>query len=196
MIDLMKLDEALANQNAGSFVSFDTDTVFKIRNNTYVRKITTGIVSNVSTDYRKRVLAENPEYVFTPKPYLVRVEGSKNLMQHVSKGTKYFSMPFKIESGLKRPDVKIMLGESEEGPWKEISYDEYQEILPASKRDGYRKADAKEKGRALEYRLYKAESITAFRTGGETYGKAKIQVANVMTTTEKSEVTTTEDETA
>lgn len=165
-INFIELDKALNSINKGGFVSFDSDTVKKIRKNTFIRKITTGIVANASTDYRKRTLKANPDYVFTPKTYLEKVEGSHNMIRHKGNGTIYFSIPFKPDSKIAKPKVEYFLGESKDGEWKAISYDEYQAILPASGRDDYKKTDREEKNRPLDYRTFKAESITAFRVAG------------------------------
>ena len=164
-VNLLELDALLADQNPGAFVSLDTDSVRKIRKGEYMRKVSTGIVAQNATSYHKRIRKQNPDYVFTPKDYMESFGISGNMQRHKDKGTLYLSIPFDTKAKTRKPDVIYYLGESESGPWREVTYQEAQDALPPSARDDYRKGKREEKGVSIAFRTIKAETITGFRGG-------------------------------
>lgn len=174
-IDLMELDAALATVNKGSFVSFDTDTAkcgSKTKNDPselWTRKVTKGIVANVSTSYRDRVLKANPDYKFTPKSYYESVGESSNILRHKDNGTLYFSMPFNPQAKTARAKSTYFYGATKNGPWVECSYEKQQSLLNASDRDDYKDKSGMAEKYPLIYRMYKAESLTGFRAAKQEF---------------------------
>ena len=160
MIDLFEIDNVLKKQPKGSFASIDTDSVKKIRKDVFVRTITKNIVFNASTSYRNRVLKQDAEYTFSPKGWQESVEGSDNLTRHKHNGTVYLSVPRNAKSKTSKPSINYYVSDSASGPWSEVSYAEYQDMLAPSARDDYPKKSL------LKYNNYKAETITGFRASG------------------------------
>ena len=167
MCVLKQIDSALTEQNKGVFFGYDTDTVKKgAAGRGYLRTVKRGQVANATTDYVRRVQEQNPE--FKPgRSWHVRKAGYENLVFHPKTGKAYIAVPFRtdVESTARK---EYYIGETEQGPWTPCTYEEGQNILPASKRDDYRAGKEPANGSTVGFKVLKADSIIAIRTGGKT----------------------------
>lgn len=160
---LIELDKALTAQNKGVFFGYDTDTAKKgsAKSGLWLRTVSRGFVANASTDYVRRVQAQNPDF----KPgnsWHERRDGFKNLVFHPKSGEAYAAIPYRTDtpSNVTR---QYYTGPSANGPWTPCTYEEGQAILTPSARDENR---TNNNGSTVGFKTLKVGSLKQVRTGG------------------------------